>query len=120
MAMRSPGRSLATVTGLDTSELLEQNMREEPGAFRGHDRRGEIAVAEIRVYPNPSSGKFLEFMEERSFWRYFNSLGLKSPVRINGISDQLTELDLSPVGTGMYIINVVNYGAQRTFTVIIE
>jgi hypothetical protein len=84
----------------------------------------EVATTGVRVYPNPSTGKvFLEFGEEQvagASLVVYNTLGMRCPAQVVRTSDHLMELDLGSLAAGMYIINVVNEGSLKSFTVIIE
>ncbi len=83
----------------------------------------EVAT-EVRVYPNPSSGKvFLEFTDEQvagASLVVYNTLGMRCPVHVERTTDHLVELDLASLGAGMYIIHVVNANSMQSYTVIIE
>ena len=50
----------------------------------------------------------------------YNALGRKCAFRFERTSGQLIELDLSSLGQGMYIINVIKEGGMESHTVVIE
>ncbi|HRH37484.1 MAG TPA: T9SS type A sorting domain-containing protein, partial [Flavobacteriales bacterium] len=81
-------------------------------------------ATEIRVYPNPSSGKV--YVELPQGWsegmavEVYNSLGLKCAVQFDHASDKLIGLDLSTYGAGAYVINVISNGGVQPHRVIIE
>jgi hypothetical protein len=76
------------------------------------------------VYPNPSTGKvFVEFMGDESkgvFLEVFNAVGARCAVQPVRAADHLLELDLSALGAGMYIINLVTDGTRTSTRVMIE
>jgi hypothetical protein len=84
----------------------------------------EEVRTEVRVYPNPSTGKvFLDFTEglaEGTRVEVYNTLGMKCAVAVERNADQLMGLDLSSLGHGMYFITVFNKGTIGTYPVIIE
>lgn len=89
-----------------------------------HEEEELVVRTAVRVYPNPSSGKvFLEFTggwTDGTILEVYNTLGRKCAVRIDRTADQLMELDLSSLGSGMYIINVLKEDGLESFPVILE
>jgi hypothetical protein len=79
---------------------------------------------EMRVYPNPSSGKvFVELPEgqaDGTRFEVYNAVGMRCAVHVDRPSDNVVELDLSPFGHGLYIINVIQGSRAETRRVIIE
>lgn len=78
---------------------------------------------EIRIYPNPSSGiVYLEFPEGPggSKLEVYNHLGARCPVNTVRTADHLVELDLSALGSGLYIINIVTETGLKAHTVLVE
>ncbi|MBL8010278.1 MAG: T9SS type A sorting domain-containing protein, partial [Flavobacteriales bacterium] len=81
-------------------------------------------AAELRVYPNPSSGMvFLQLPDggaDAMAVEVYNALGALCPVRVERSSDTVVGLDLSTFGHGLYIIHIVRDGQVETRRVIIE
>ncbi|MBL8000674.1 MAG: S8 family serine peptidase [Flavobacteriales bacterium] len=84
----------------------------------------EPVAAEVRVYPNPSSGQvFVELPEELiegATLEVYNALGVKCPARIEATSATRFSIDLAGFGTGMYIINVIQGDRMESRRVVIE
>jgi hypothetical protein len=79
---------------------------------------------DIRVYPNPSSGKvFVELpagQAEGTSFEVYNAVGMRCAVQVYRPSDNLVELDLSTFGQVLFIINVIRGSRMETRRVIIE
>jgi hypothetical protein len=84
----------------------------------------EPVAAEVRVYPNPSSGQvFVELPQELvegATLEVYNALGVKCPVRVEATSSTRFSMDLAGFGTGMYIINVIHGDRIDSRRVVIE
>jgi hypothetical protein len=80
--------------------------------------------ADVRVYPNPSTGKvFVEFTggdAVASSLEVYSALGARCSVQPVRTADHLLEVDLATLGAGMYIINLVHEGGMSSTRVIIE
>jgi hypothetical protein len=64
-----------------------------------------ISSNKVKAYPNPTSGIFTLDLEDQSNVKIFNIAG---QVVYNNFINKQTSIDLSHVGTGIYIINIVN------------
>ncbi len=80
--------------------------------------------SEMRVYPNPSSGKvFVELpvgQADGTSFEVYNTLGMSCAVRVERTADNVIQLDLSTFGNGLFIINIIQGGRVETHRVIIE
>ncbi len=105
--------------GLAASQPNEANTTEEVDA----DLR-ESTDTQMLVYPNPSTGMvFMEAIEDQpagTSIAVYNTLGVKCAVRIDRPTDRKVELDLSSLGKGVYIINVLKDGELRSYPVVLE
>lgn len=88
------------------------------------DDAGTNMDTDLRVYPNPSTGKvFVEFAEAPAAGaniEVYSPLGAKLAVIDHWTGDRLVELDFSSLGPGMYVINVIKESGLEVRTVIIE
>ena len=89
-----------------------------------HEPNIAVASVDLRVYPNPSSGKvFLEFPEGQAAgnsFEVYNAMGMQCAVNVDRSQDQLIQLDLSSFGSGIYIIQVIREGSIEPYRVVIE
>lgn len=81
-------------------------------------------AAEVRIYPNPSTGKvFVEFAQNDgagAVVEVFNALGARCPVRVEPGSGEQLVLDLSTQGAGMFFIRISHESGTETRQVMIE
>lgn len=78
----------------------------------------------LRVYPNPSAGKvFLEFADDATAGavvEIHDARGVKCPVEVRSNDERLMEVDLSSLGHGMYVINVIQRDGISSHRVVIQ
>jgi hypothetical protein len=95
-----------------------------PGVKIFQEVTGEEVSTDVHVYPNPSTGKvFVEFTGDEATvvsLEVFNAVGARCAVQPVRTADQLMEVDLSALGAGMYIINLVTDGTRTSTRVVIE
>lgn len=95
-----------------------------PGVKIFLEATGEEVGAEVRVYPNPSTGKlFVEFTGSDASvagLEVYNAVGARCAVQPVRTADHLMEVDLSALGSGMYIIHLITQGERTSTRVIIE
>lgn len=95
-----------------------------PGVKIYQEVTEEAVSTEVQVYPNPSTGKvFVEFTGDEATvvgLEVFNALGARCAVQPVRTADSLMEVDLSALGSGMYIINLVTDGHRTSTRVVIE
>jgi hypothetical protein len=95
-----------------------------PGVKSFLEATEQEVITELRVYPNPSTGKvFVELTGgdiAASGLEVYNALGARCAVQPVRTADHLLEVDLSTLGSGMYIINLVHEGGMSSTRVIIE
>jgi len=81
-----------------------------------------IESREIKIYPNPSNGKFiieLERINENSMIQIFNSLGQKVK-ELSNLKSQKTEINLANLSSGLYHIKIINDGSIEMKNIILK
>ena len=80
---------------------------------------GLVSLSEnpLNVYPNPSTGKFTVEMAGRYALKVYNALG-QLVVNVEEVND-MTEVDLSNMASGLYHVEVISSG-QRQITKLIK
>lgn len=63
-----------------------------------------INIAQLKVFPNPSNGTFYIKLQEKANYKVFNMLGKE--IASGQLNQNINKIDLSSVGSGLYMLQV--------------